>query len=233
MIEKKILAIIPARGGSKGVPRKNIRKINNVPLIGYTINAALKSNYLTDIVVSTDDPEIAEISKSFGAQVPFIRPKELASDDAESASVVEHALDFMEKDKSIKYDSILMLQPTSPLRTSKHIDDSIELLNSKECDSVVSITSVGGNHPLRMKCIVDNELINYIDQGFWNMRPRQSLPDVYIRNGAIYLIRRDLFKKKRQLIGKKCLGYIMSDDESINIDTLIDLKIAKLYLEKE
>jgi CMP-N,N'-diacetyllegionaminic acid synthase len=233
MIEKKILAIIPARGGSKGVLRKNIRKINNVPLIGYTINAALKSNYLTDIVVSTDDPEIAEISKSFGAQVPFIRPKELASDDAESASVVEHALDFMEKDKSIKYDSILMLQPTSPLRTSKHIDDSIELLNSKECDSVVSITSVGGNHPLRMKCIVDNKLINYIDQGFWNMRPRQSLPDVYIRNGAIYLIRRDLFKKRRQLIGKKCLGYIMSDDESINIDTLIDLKIAKLYLEKE
>ncbi len=125
MIKNRILAIIPARGGSKGVPKKNIRKINNIPLIGYTINAALKSKQITDIVVSTDSTEIAEISKDFGAHVPFIRPKELALDETESIMVVKHALDFMEKENKIKYDSVLMLQPTSPLRTSMHIDESI------------------------------------------------------------------------------------------------------------
>ncbi len=233
MIKNRILAIIPARGGSKGVPKKNIRKINNIPLIGYTINAALKSKQITDIVVSTDSTEIAEISKDFGAHVPFIRPKELALDETESIMVVKHALDFMEKENKIKYDSVLMLQPTSPLRTSMHIDESIELLKSKEYDSVVSVVSVGGNHPLRMKRMVNGELVNYIDQGFWNMQPRQNLPDVYIRNGAIYLINRNTLLDNNQLIGKKCAGYIMNSRESINIDTLIDLKIAKLFLEKE
>jgi len=229
----RVLAVIPARGGSKGVPRKNIKKLNGVELIGYTIKAAIESDYLIDTVVSTDDPEIAEISKSFGAQVPFIRPKELASDDSQSAPVIEHALDFMEKSKKIKYDAILMLQPTSPLRTSQHIKESLDLFTSQECDSVVSIVSVGGNHPFRMKRLINNQLVNYIDQGFWDMSPRQSLPEVYIRNGAIYLISRDAFKRSNQLIGENCLGYVMNDSESTNIDTPIDLKIAELLLKEK
>ncbi len=229
-----ILAIIPARGGSKSVPRKNIVKVNGRPLISYTISAALMVDRLTDVVVSTDDPEIAEISRELGAQVPFVRPVDLASDQAQSAPVIEHALYFMEKIKGLKYDAILMLQPTSPLRTSQHIEESLDLFTSQECDSVVSIVSVGGNHPFRMKRLIDNQLVNYIDQGFWDMRPRQSLPDVYIRNGAIYLISRDVFMHQHQLIGDKCLGYVMNDSESTNIDTPIDLKIAELLLnEKE
>ena len=140
---------------------------------------------------------------------------------------------FMEKYNGIKYDSILMLQPTSPLRTSKHINEAIELFGSQECDSVVSIVSVGGNHPFRMKRLVGNQLINFIDQGVWDMRPRQSLPEAYIRNGAIYLISRDAFTRCNQLIGDKCLGYVMNESESINIDTPIDLKIAKLLLEEK
>ncbi len=229
-----ILAIIPARGGSKSVPRKNIVKVNGRPLISYTISAALMVDRLTDVVVSTDDPEIAEISRELGAQVPFVRPVDLASDQAQSAPVIEHALYFMEKIKGLKYDAILMLQPTSPLRTSQHIEESLDLFTSQECDSVVSIVSVGGNHPFRMKRLIDNQLVNYIDQGFWDMRPRQSLPDVYIRNGAIYLISRDVFMQQHQLIGDKCLGYVMNDSESTNIDTPIDLKIAELLLnEKE
>jgi CMP-N-acetylneuraminic acid synthetase len=229
----KILAIIPARGGSKGVPRKNIIEINGSPLISYTISAALDVNRLTDIVVSTDNPEIAEISRKLGAQVPFMRPLDLSSDQAQSAPVIEHALFFMEKIKNFKYDAILMLQPTSPLRTSKHIEESLDLFKSNECDSVVSIASVGGNHPFRMKRLINNQLVNYIDQGFWNMKPRQSLPDVYIRNGAIYLIRREAFLQQRQLIGNNCLGYVMSDSESTNIDTPIDLKIAELLLKEK
>jgi CMP-N-acetylneuraminic acid synthetase len=126
-----------------------------------------------------------------------------------------------------------MLQPTSPLRTSQHIQESIDLFKSQECDSVVSVVSVGGNHPFRMKRLVNNHLVNYVDQGFWNMKPRQSLPDVYIRNGAIYLISREAFLQQQQLIGDKCLGYVMNDSESTNIDTPIDLKIAEILLKEK
>jgi CMP-N,N'-diacetyllegionaminic acid synthase len=229
----KILAVIPARGGSKSVLRKNIVKVNGKPLISYTINAALMVDHLTDVVVSTDDSEIANISRDLGAQVPFIRPEDLASDEAQSAPVIEHALNFMENEKGIKYDAVLMLQPTSPLRTSIHIKESIDLFLSQECDSVVSVVSVGGNHPFRMKRLVGNQLVNYIDQGFWDMRPRQNLPDVYIRNGAIYLIDRDVIINQHQLIGSKCLGYVMSDTESANIDTPIDLMLAELLIKEQ
>ena len=123
-----------------------------------------------------------------------------------------------------------MLQPTSPLRTSKHIDEALDLFFSQECDSVVSVVSVGGTHPFRMKRLVGNQLVNYIDQGFWDMRPRQALPPAYIRNGSIYLIKRDVLIKEEQLIGKKCLGMVMSDEESINIDSPLDLKLAELLL---
>jgi len=228
-----ILAVIPARGGSKNIPRKNITEVNGKPLISYTIGAALEADFLTDIVVSTEDQEIAQISKELGAQVPFIRPLSIASDDAQSFPVIEHALHFMEKARGFEYDAIIMLQPTSPLRTSKHINDSINLFNSNKCDSVVSIVSVGGNHPLRMKRLEGNQMVNYIDQGFWNMKPRQDLPNVYIRNGAIYLIRRDVIIEQSQLIGNQCLGYVMNDIESINIDTPIDLMVAELLLIKK
>lgn len=229
----RTLAIIPARGGSKGIPRKNITMLNGKPLIYYTIQAAKKSEDLNDIVVSTDDYEIAKIARDLGALVPFIRPQNLATDEAESAPVIEHALNFMEEKRGFEYDAILMLQPTSPLRTSEHINGSIKLFGSKDCDSLVSIVSVGGNHPLRMKTLSDGRLLNYVDQGFWNMMPRQSLPDVYIRNGSIYLIKRDAFMQSKQLIGKSCLGFPMSEFDSINIDSPIDLKIADLILKGE
>jgi len=228
----KTLAIIPARGGSKGIPRKNITMLNDKPLISYTINAALEADAMTDIVVSTDDTEIADIARELGALVPFIRPLKLATDQAESAPVIEHTLYFMEEMRGFKYDAIIMLQPTSPLRTSQHINDSISLFDSKDCDSLVSIVSVGGNHPLRMKRLDGDKLLNYVDQGFWNMQPRQSLPPLYIRNGSIYLISRDTFIKKKQLIGENCLGYLMSDIESVNIDTRIDLLVAELLLKE-
>jgi CMP-N-acetylneuraminic acid synthetase len=229
---KNILAVIPARGGSKGIPRKNIAKIGGRPLIGYTIQSALQVDRINNVIVSTEDEEISAISKELGAQVPFIRPDNLATDWAESAPVIIDALNRMEKLSNIKYDAVLMLQPTSPLRTSKHIDKALDLFFSQKCDSVVSIVSVGGTHPFRMKRLVGNQLINYIDQGFWDMSPRQKLPPVYIRNGAIYLIKRDVLIKEEQLIGRKCLGMLMSDKESVNIDSSLDLKLVKLLLEE-
>jgi CMP-N-acetylneuraminic acid synthetase len=229
---RNILVVIPARGGSKGIPRKNIVKICDRPLIGYTIRSALQVDRISDVVVSTEDEEIAIISKKMGAQVPFIRPEHLATDQAQSAPVVIDALKKMEEIKNTKYDAVLMLQPTSPLRTLRHINEAIDLFFSQECDSVVSIVSVGGTHPFRMKRLVEDRLINYIDQGFWDMRPRQDLPPVYIRNGAIYLIKRDVLISQGQLIGDKCLGMVMSDEASVNIDSPLDLKLAELLIKE-
>jgi CMP-N-acetylneuraminic acid synthetase len=230
-MKEKILTVIPARGGSKGIPRKNIISIGGRPLIDYTIKSALQVKRLKDIVVSTEDSEIKSIAKKYGAQAPFTRPDHLSTDQAQSAPVIIDALNRMEEIKNTKYDAVLMLQPTSPLRTSSHIERAVDLFLSQDCDSVVSVVSVGGTHPFRMKRLVGDQLVNYIDQGFWDMRPRQELPPVYIRNGSIYLIKRDTLISKGQLIGEKCLGMVMNDEESVNIDSPLDLKLARLLLE--
>lgn len=224
----RVLAVIPARGGSKSIIKKNMSILDGKPLIYYTIKEALKSKVITDLIVSSDDNEIIEYSKKEGVMAPFYRPKKLSSDYSLSSSVMLHALDFMENLRKKKYDSILMLQPTSPFRKSHHIDDCISLFNSDECDSVVSIVNVEGYHPFRMKKIIGNRLINYIDQGFEDMRPRQKLPNVYIRNGAIYLVKRDVLVKEKTLVGKKCIGYQMESNDSINIDSKLDLLLARV-----
>jgi len=229
----RVLAVIPARGGSKGIPRKNIVNLDGRPLIDYTIKAAMAVDELTIVVVSTEDDEIAEVVKQSGLAVPFMRPAALAIDSAESAPVIIHALKTMEEQTSSQYDAVLMLQPTSPLRTSDHIRKALKLFVAEECDSVVSVVSVGGTHPFRMKRMIGNRLVNYIDQGFWDMRPRQILPNAYIRNGCIYLIKRDILLKREQLIGDKCCGLVMSDEESVNIDVPLDLKLAELLLQEQ
>ena len=225
----KLLSIIPARGGSKGIPRKNLAKINGRPLIEYSIKAALDVNQITDLIVSTDDKEIADIARELGAQVPFIRPLELATDQAQSAPVVRHAVEFMEKLKGYKYDAVLMLQPTCPLRKSLHIKKALDIYQSSDYDSLVSVVSVS-QHPYRMKKLVGDKLINYIDQGFENMIPRQELPEVYIRNGAIYLCSRSVIMDKKVLVGQNCYGLVMNDFESVNIDRKLDLVLAETIL---
>jgi len=225
----KLLSIIPARGGSKGIPRKNLAKINGRPLIEYSIKAALDVNQITDLIVSTDDKEIADIARELGAQVPFIRPLELATDQAQSAPVVMHAVEFMEKLKGYKYDAVLMLQPTCPLRKSLHIKKALDIYQSSDYDSLVSVVSVS-QHPYRMKKLVGDKLINYIDQGFENMKPRQELPEVYIRNGAIYLCSRSVIMDKKVLVGQNCYGLVMNDFESVNIDRKLDLVLAETIL---
>jgi CMP-N-acetylneuraminic acid synthetase len=226
----KILAVIPARGGSKSVTRKNVANIAGKPLLAYTIEEALKVLAILDLVVSTDDQEIAGVARALGAQVPFMRPAELATDHAQSAPVLRHCLLEMEAQRGLRYDAVLMLQPTTPLRQASHIEASINMLSTHDCDSVVSVVSVGGHHPFRMKRLVDNRLINFIDQGFEDMRPRQILPPVYIRNGAVYLSRRHVVAEQEQVVGSKCLGFEMSAVESINIDDQLDFKMAEIFL---
>ena len=229
MIKPKILATIPARGGSKSISKKNIYQLGGKPMIEYTIQEALKSEYITDLVVSTDDQEIARISKECGAQVPFMRSDELSTDKAQSYPVIIHALEYMEKARGIKYDYHVMLQPTSPFRKAFHIDECISMLINTGADTVVSVCNVGAHHPLRMKKLVgkENYLVNYIDQGFENMNPRQVLPEVYIRNGALYMSTRESLFRDKSLVGADCRGYVMSDEDSVNIDSIFDMEIAE------
>jgi len=227
-----ILAVIPARGGSKSIPRKNIALLAGKPLIAYTIEAANASGRLDDIVVSTDDPEIADIAKRFHGNVPFTRPSELATDDALTIGVVQHAIEFMEAERGSPYDHVVLLQPTSPLRKASDIDDAVEKLIMTNCDSVVSVVDVDGYHPFRMKRLVDDRLINFIDQGFEDMRPRQILPKVYIRNGSIYASTRKVVMEDATLVGNDCRGIVMTSERSINIDSPNDFQLAEEAISK-
>lgn len=227
----RILGIIPARGGSKGVKGKNIKELCGKPLIAYTIESALKSN-LSQIIVSTDDIKIKEISEKFGANVPFLRPDNLSDDSSSSLDVAIHALKYMEEINSFKYDAIMLLQPTSPFRDSEDINKCIKLMEeNNEVDSVISVVDVGSNHPARMKYISNNLLI---DPAFCEIKEnqnRQELEPMYIRNGVIYLTKSESIKK-RSFKGKKSFAYIMTNSKSINIDTQFDFDLCEWTLNK-
>jgi len=232
-MKKRIIAIIPARGNSKGIPRKNIINVLGKPLIYYTIKEAKKSKLISDLIVSTDSKEIAKISKKFGANVPFLRPKHLATDYAETLPVIKHGIKFMEKLKKCKYDYVILLQVTCPLRNSLDIDNSLKKLMQSKSNSITSIVDVGANHPYRMKIIKNNKLYNFVNQGFENMKPRQKLKKIYIRNGSIYASTRTTIMKRNSLVSKKNLPYVMPKERSINIDSFDDLILAKDYLKKK
>jgi CMP-N,N'-diacetyllegionaminic acid synthase len=230
----KSLGVIPARGGSKGIPRKNIMALKGRPLIEYTIDAARQSQHLTHFVVSTDDQEIADVARAAGASVPFMRPPDLATDSATSLPVLEHALYEVEKADATHFDIIVMLQPPTPLRTGSDIDEALEMLATTGADSVVSVTDIGANHPLRMKRVVgDGVLVNYIDQGHEDMRPRQELPPVYIRNGAVYASRRAVITEQKTMVGADCRALIMPPERSVNIDEPFDLIRAASLLSEQ
>ncbi len=229
---KNILGLIPARGGSKGLPRKNIKSLLGKPLIAWTIEQALASKYLDRVVVSTDDKEIAEISKKYGADVPFIRPKELAEDNAKGIDVVLHAIDwFRENNKRKQYDLIMLLQPTSPLRITEDIDKAIELLFLKEAKAIVSVCEVD-HHPLWVNTLPEDGCMrNFIRQEIMN-KNRQELPVFYRLNGAIYLAYCNYLKEQKGFFGDKTFAYIMPRERSIDIDDEIDLKLAEVMMEK-
>ena len=208
---------------------KNIKKLADKPLIQYSIEAAKKSN-LDRIIVSTDSEKIANISLKLGIDVPFLRPSKFATDNSSSLDVIQHSLKQMEKIDNCTYDYVMMLQPTTPFRTSQNINNAIKIINnSKKIDSVISVVDVQGTHPARMKYIRDGFLI---DPDFCEKienQNRQELEKMYIRNGAIYLTKREfIFKRSFKGINSKAL--IMDKLESVNIDTIDDFNYAQYII---
>ncbi len=229
----KTLAIIPARGGSRSVPQKNIHPLAGRPLIAHTIEAAQASELLHRFIVSTDDVEIAQVARELGAEVPFIRPSELAQDDTQDLPVFVHALRWLEQNEDYTPDIVLNLRPTSPLRRANDIDGAIRLLIETEADSVKSVCTAT-QHPHKMWYLQDTNLVPYLNTPFRLSRgpdvPRQDLEQVYLQNGAVDVTWRSVILKQGKLIGERVRGYVMSEIDSVDIDFIWDFAIAEVML---
>lgn len=219
--------MIPARGGSKGVSRKNIRDLCGKPLLQYTAETALASNLLTKVILSTEDEEIASIGSSLGLEVPFMRPVELAQDNTPMLPVAQHAMQEMEASGG-KFDYLCLLQPTNPLRTTNDIDTCIELIVQSQADSVVSTLPVPHSYNPHWVYFKDRDNHLYISTGEPSpISRRQDLPEAYIRDGSIYVVKRDVLMNQNSLYGQTILGYHIPESRSINIDTMDDWERAE------
>lgn len=230
----RVLGVILARGGSKGVPKKNIKPLSGKPLIGYTIEAALKSEIFDRVVVSTDSFEIAAVAKSLGAEIPFMRPDELSGDSVWSRDCVKHAVLECEKIYKERYDYVIELPCVAPLRDENHIKEAYHILTTKDCDSVTSVTQMQDKHPVRMKRIVDGLLKDFTSEfPEGEGSRRQDLEPCYIRNGAIYAMTRDCIVERFSRHGDRCIPYIMEENKSVNIDTILDFKLAEILVNEQ
>lgn len=224
-----IITIIPARGGSKGVLAKNIRKCCGKPLIAWTIEQAITSKYFDKIIVSTDDNQISEISKQYGAEVPFLRPKKLAEDDSPTIDAIIHSLDFLENN-GYHPEIVVLLQPTSPLRTAQDIESALNLFFEYEkiCSAVVSVSEFDHSPYLSLK-IEKGYLKPNFGEEYFNKR-RQDLPQLYKPNGSIYISTPNNIRKYGGFFGNKIVPYKMPQERSVDIDTITDFKLAELML---
>jgi len=230
----RICSVIIARGGSKGIPRKNLADLEGKPLVAYMIEKALSVKFDTDVVLSTEDEEIAMVGKKYGALVPFKRPKELAEDHITSLPVVQHAIKEMEKINGFKYDIIVYIQPTAPLCRVEDIEACMEVLISNSFyKSAVTAVKVA-THPFKMKRLINgDQLVNYIDQGFEDMRPRQALPPVYRRSGAVYASRRAVVMEEGTLVGDPCKAILVPEETAVDIDRPVDLELVRYLIKNK
>ncbi|WP_339060487.1 acylneuraminate cytidylyltransferase family protein [Tepidibacillus marianensis] len=220
---KRILGIIPARGGSKGVPRKNIRVVAGKPLIAWTIDEARKSKYIDQLILSSEDQEIIQVAKEYDCEVPFVRPKELAQDNTPGIDPVLHAIEMLSG-----YEYIILLQPTSPLRTVEDIDGCIEKCIQNQNDYGVSVTETDKS-PYWMYSIENDKMVPVLSQDMIINR-RQESPKVYELNGAIYIAKTEKLIESKTFLNKVTVPYIMPKERSVDIDTELDLKLVELIL---
>jgi len=224
----QVLAVIIARGGSKRLPRKNLLPLRGKPLIAWTIEHARNSKYIDKILVSTDDKEIARISKTYGAVVPFIRPAALAADDSPSADAVLHTLDFLHE-RGYDPATVVLLQPTSPLRQASDIDNALELFVRNKCESVVSVFEF--KHPLDFCYTMENNYLESILKKNKSEKAHKRVK-VYAPNGAIYISSTEFVRNSRSFFSEKMLPYVMPIHRSIDIDTEIDFLLADRLMDE-
>ena len=227
-INMKVVAIIPARGGSKGIFKKNLVKVLGKPLIDWTIEAALSSSFITDVVVTSDDDDILSNTKKFEDVLLIDRPNELAQDNSRTEPVLAHALEFL-KNKGKEYDYLVLLQPTSPLRNSNDIDAAFKVLQNSEATSLISVVEPE-HHPLKSFKINDKGFLEGLVNNNFPFMPRQELPKIFQPNGAIYIVKITEFLKKNTLFTNKTINFTMSPSKSIDIDTFEDIKRIENHL---
>lgn len=218
MSKPRVLGLITARGGSKGVPGKNIRNIGGLPLIAWSIMTARKSTLIDTLVVSSDDSAILETAREYDCETPFVRPAELATDEARSVDVVLHAIQTLEK----RYDLLVLLQPTSPLRSAEDIDSCINILLETNTSSVVSVCSVDKS-PYWMYSMNVNGILRPIMDLEDRPARRQDAQPVYLPNGAVYVVNIEQFERQKSFIDALTRGYIMPSNRSLDVDTEEDL----------
>lgn len=223
-----MLAVIPARGNSKGVPYKNIKNLAGKPLIAYTIEAAIESNIFEKVIVSTDNHEIANISSYYGAEVPFLRPSELSGDLISSDDAIIHALSYYQN-QGIQYEEVCKLQPTSPLRNSQHLKEAYSLFHKKEANFLVSVCECEHSPLWSGKIEEDLRLDNFISDKL-KRSCRQYLPKYYRLNGAIFMGRVEFFLENKSFLGENSIAYIMQQKDSVDIDSELDFIIARTLL---
>lgn len=236
---RHVLALIPARGGSKGIPRKNIKLLAGKPLIAWMIDAARTASLVTRVIVSTDDEEIADVAKAHGAEVPFMRPKEIAADLSTDVEFLSHALEWLEREEGYIPEIVLRLPPTSPLATSKHIDTGIETLLADESLDAVRPIVEAPKHPYKFWKIADDKktLEPFLSKEFTGFDephnlPRQLFPKVYMHTGAMDVMRRRTIQDLKSTSGKRLGFFFMTPEDSVNIDAPLDFDLAALLLER-
>jgi CMP-N-acetylneuraminic acid synthetase len=226
----RYLGLITARGGSKRIPDKNSKPLCGKPLLAYTIEAALASLRLDRVVVSTEDEEIGSIARQWGAEVPFRRPDELATDDARSSDVMIHAIEWLTEHESYSPDALVLLQPTCPLRTGRHIDEAIELYEARHADCVVAV-SEPEHHPYWMKTMDhDGRLMPFKEVDLHRYHQKQTLPKVWSSNSSIFVVRRVSLFAGQKIESGRTYGYVMPRSESLDIDTPWDFHLASLIM---
>lgn len=227
-----MLGVIPARGGSKAIPDKNIATVAGLPLIAWTIAAARSAGMLQRVIVTTDSPRIVEIAVRFGAEAPFLRPPDLAQDDTPGIEPILHALRWLEEHEASRPDYCLVLQPTSPLRTGNDIKAAVALAREKNADSVVSVCATK-HHPYWMKRVAEDGRLEDFTAASRTHARRQDLPPVYSLNGAIYLVRPAVLLRQRTFYTSCTYAYVMPAARSLDIDSAWDMQLADLILKDQ
>ncbi len=228
--DKTFLAIIPARGGSKGLPGKNIKELCGKPLIAWSIENGLKSKYLDEVIVSTDYKEIADIAKQYGASVPFLRPDYLASDTATSFDAIKYTIDYYKNKLNKEFDYIVLLEPTSPLREVSDIDNAIEKLFDSEANSIVGISKTEDQNPAFLVEKNSNDFINGYENKDMQVLRRQDIKDVYFFEGTIYVSKTDVLLDKKTFYHKNTIGYEVPKFKSLEIDDIDDFLMVEAMM---